>query len=156
MRALARVYNRFPVRWQRRFLDASHDRFLVGVAGIGVDPAGRLLLARHRFGTPQWRFLGGFVRRGERLPDALAREVREETGLTVEVGPVLEVSTGFRWARIEIVFPFRVIGGGEALSSEVLEIGWFRPDELPGMRADQLGMVDRHAAAAIAWVRAQA
>ena len=153
LRLLAPIFNAFPVRWQRRFMTAAHQRFLVGVAGLGVDPQGRILLARHRFGGPQWRFLGGFIRRGERVEDALAREVREETGLAIEVGPILEAGTGFRWARVELVFAFRVVGGTEALTSEVAELGWFRPDALPEVRADQRGLIERNATRAMEWAR---
>ncbi|MEA2660820.1 MAG: hypothetical protein QOH08_392 [Chloroflexota bacterium] len=151
MRALAVVFNRLPVRWQRRFMTAAHERFLVGVTGLGVDAGGRVLLARHRFGAPQWRFLGGFLRRRERVEDALAREIREETGLAIEVGPILEVVTGYRWARVELVFAFRVSGGTEALTAEVAELGWFAPDGLPDVRADQRGLIERHAARARGW-----
>jgi ADP-ribose pyrophosphatase YjhB (NUDIX family) len=151
MRVLALVFNAFPVRWQRRFMTAANERFLVGVTGLGVDPQGRVLLARHRFGAPQWRFLGGFLHRHERVEDALAREIREETGLAIEVGPVLEVVTGYRWARVELVFPFRVTGGAEVLTAEVAELGWFAPDGLPDVRADQRGMIERHAARAREW-----
>jgi ADP-ribose pyrophosphatase YjhB (NUDIX family) len=151
MRALAVVFNAFPVRWQRRILTAAHQRFLVGVTGLGVDQQGRVLLARHRFGNPQWRFLGGFLHRRERVEDALVREIREETGLAIEVGPVLEVITGFRWARVELVFACRVIGGTEALTAEVAEIGWFQPDALPNVRADQRGLIERQAARAREW-----
>jgi len=151
MRLLALVFNRFPVRWQRRFMTAANERFLVGVTGLGVDAQGRVLLARHRFGAPQWRFLGGFLHARERVEDALAREIREETGLAIEVGPVLEIVTGYRWARVELVFAFRVTGGTEALTAEVAELGWFRPDALPDVRADQRGLIERHAARAREW-----
>jgi 8-oxo-dGTP diphosphatase len=151
MRVLALVFNAFPVRWQRRFMTAAHERFLVGVAGLGVDPQGRILLARHRFGAPQWRFLGGFLARRERVQDALAREIREETGLSIEVGPVLEVVTGFRWARVELVFAFRVTGGTERLTAEVAELGWFPTDALPDVRADQRGLIERHRDRAREW-----
>jgi ADP-ribose pyrophosphatase YjhB (NUDIX family) len=152
-RALAFLFNAFPVRWQRRFMTAAHERFLVGVVGLGVDAEGRVLLARHRFGAPQWRFLGGFLSARERVQDALAREVAEETGLAVEVGPVLEIVTGYRWQRVEIVFAFRVTGGTQALSGEVAELRAFPPDALPDVRADQRGLIERHAAAAAAWAR---
>ena len=155
MRALAIVFNAFPVRWQRRFLTAAHDRFLVGVVGIGIDPQGRVLLARHRFGAPEWRFLGGFLEKRERVQDALAREVREETGLEIEVGPLLEVVTGYRWQRVELIFAYRIVGGREALSDELLELRTFDPADLPNVRADQRGLVERHAAAAAAWARAR-
>lgn len=153
MRGLALLFNALPVRWQRRVLSGAHDRFLVGVAGIGVDADGRVLLARHRFGSPQWRLLGGFVSRRERLEDALAREIREETGLLIEVGPVLEASTGFHWARVELVYPYRVIGGHEALTAEILELAWFPAAALPDVRADQRGVVERRLLSAIAWAR---
>lgn len=153
MRALALLFNAFPVRWQRRFMTAAHDRFLVGVVGLGIDADGRVLLARHRFGAPQWRFLGGFLARRERVEDALAREIAEETGLRIEVGPVLEVVTGYRWQRVELVFAYRVTGGSPALTDEVAELRGFDPHDLPEVRADQRGLIERHAATAAAWAR---
>jgi len=155
MRLLALFYNALPIRWQRRILDRTQARFLVGVVGLGVDPQGRVLLARHRFGAPQWRFLGGFLSPGERLEDALAREVREETGIEIEVGPILEASQGFRWQRVELVYAYRPAGGAERLSEEVIELRAFDPAELPEVRADQRGMIERHATRAAAWARAR-
>lgn len=154
MRALAKVFNVFPVRWQRRFMTAAHQKFLVGVVGIGVDHEGRVLLAMHRFGSPRWRLLGGFMARAERLEDALRREIEEETGLIVEVGPLLEAEAGYRWARIELVYPFRVTGGQARLSGELAELRWFTPDALPDIRADQRGLIERHSARALDWARA--
>jgi len=153
MRILAVLFNAFPVRWQRRFMTAAHDRFLVGVTGLGIDETGQVLLARHRFGAPQWRFLGGFLHPRERVEDALLREIHEETGLVVEVGPVLEVVTGYRWERVEIVFAYRVTGGTAVLTSEIEEVRSFAADALPEVRADQRGLIERHAAAAILWAK---
>lgn len=62
----------------------------LGVLGVLVDAEGRVLVANHalRAGKP-WGLPGGFVERGEHPATALARELREELGLDVEVGTLL-------------------------------------------------------------------
>jgi 8-oxo-dGTP pyrophosphatase MutT (NUDIX family) len=152
-RALALLYNALPVRWQRRILDRTQSRFLVGVVGLGVDPNGKVILARHRFGAPEWRFLGGFLSPRERLEDALAREVREETGIEIEVGPILEANQGYRWQRIELVYAYRPLGGTERLSEEIVELRAFDPSDLPDVRADQRGIIERRALQAAEWAQ---
>jgi 8-oxo-dGTP pyrophosphatase MutT (NUDIX family) len=154
-RLLALVFNAVPVRWQRRILDRTQSRFLVGVVGLGVDPSGKVILARHRFGAPEWRFLGGFLSPRERLEDALAREVREETGIEIEVGPILEANQGYRWQRIELVYAYRLLGGTERLSEELVEVRAFDPADLPDVRADQRGIIERRAGEAAEWARRQ-
>lgn len=154
-RLLAVFYNALPVRWQRRILDRTQSRFLVGVVGLGVDANGHVILARHRFGAPEWRFLGGFLSPRERLEDALAREVREETGIEIEVGPILEANQGYRWQRIELVYAYRPLGGTERLSEELLEVRAFDPADLPDVRADQRGIIERRARVAAEWARSK-
>jgi len=68
------------------------DRPVVAVGAIIVQ-AGRVLLVRRRHEplAGRWSLPGGGVELGETLVEAIAREVREETGLDVTVGPVVEV-----------------------------------------------------------------
>jgi len=148
-RLLAVFYNALPVRWQRRILNRTQARFLVGVVGLGVDPNGHVILARHRFGAPEWRFLGGFLSPRERL----AREIREETGIEIEVGPILEANQGYRWQRVELVYAYRPLGGTERLSNELLEVRAFDPSDLPDVRADQRGIIERRAREAAEWAQ---
>jgi 8-oxo-dGTP diphosphatase len=54
--------------------------------GILIDPQGRVLITRRAPQTHQgglWEFPGGKVEPGETIVDALARELREELGVTV-------------------------------------------------------------------------
>jgi hypothetical protein len=51
------------------------------------------------------------------------------------------------------VFAYRVSSGSAALTSEILELRSFAPDQLPEVRADQRGLIERHAAAAIGWAQ---
>lgn len=61
--------------------------------GVAVLHDGRLLLIRRGRGPGQgfWAVPGGKVDLGERLADAAVREVMEETGLAISVGPVVWV-----------------------------------------------------------------
>ena len=68
------------------------DRPYVGVGAVIVHE-GRVVLVKRRFeplaGT--WSIPGGAVEVGETLEACVAREMLEETGFVVEVGPVIEV-----------------------------------------------------------------
>jgi len=68
------------------------DRPIVGVGGVIVDN-GKVLLVRRRYEPLKghWSLPGGMVEIGETLEAALTRELLEETGLAVDVGPVIEV-----------------------------------------------------------------
>ena len=67
-------------------------RPIVGVGAVIVD-AGKVVLVRRRYEplAGQWSLPGGTLELGETLEAGAAREMREETGLHVEVGPVIEV-----------------------------------------------------------------
>ncbi len=68
------------------------DRPFVGVGAVIVQDR-RVVLVRRRFEplAGQWSLPGGAVDVGESLERCVAREMREETGLEVQVGPVIEV-----------------------------------------------------------------
>ena len=67
-------------------------RPVVGVGAVIVSE-GNVVLIRRRFEplAGRWSLPGGAVDLGETLEAAVAREMREETGLEVEVGPIIEV-----------------------------------------------------------------
>ena len=93
-----------------------HARFGVGVTGIVRAQDGRVLLLRHRLWRPegQWGFPSGFAQRGEAFQDTVVREVREETGLTVRVGRLLELRSGFRY-RAEVYYEAALVGSADGL-----------------------------------------
>ena len=68
------------------------DRPYVGVGAVIVHE-GRAVLVKRRFEplAGKWSIPGGAVEVGETLEACVAREMLEETGFVVEVGPVIEV-----------------------------------------------------------------
>src|SRR5665213_1646809 len=84
------------------------ERPIVGVGAVIFDGDRVLLVKRgHEPLMGAWNLPGGAVEVGETLDAALAREVLEETGLSVEVGPVVEVLDSVRFdadGRVEYHF----------------------------------------------------
>ena len=68
-------------------------RPIVGVGAVVLDPSRGVLLIKRRFEplAGHWSLPGGTQHVGEPLDVAVAREVLEETGLVIEVGPLIEV-----------------------------------------------------------------
>jgi ADP-ribose pyrophosphatase YjhB (NUDIX family) len=68
------------------------DRPFVGVGAVIVQD-GKVVLIRRKYEPLKghWSLPGGAVEIGETLEGCVAREMREETGLEVRVGPVIEV-----------------------------------------------------------------
>lgn len=68
--------------------ETSHPRPRIRVAAI-LRKDGTILLVQHvKEGRAYWLLPGGGVDFGETLGDAVKREVREETGLEIDVGDV--------------------------------------------------------------------
>ena len=88
---------------------------------------------------------GGGVEVGENLHEAVARAVREETGLMVEpvaLAGYREAIVRDRDGRVErhfVILPFaaRWIAGEPALNEELSEAMWLRPSEMTGLTTTQ-------------------
>ena len=117
------------------------DYIGVGVGAIIVDNQGRLFLARRGSKAKNerglWEFPGGSVEFGETMAAALQREMREEFGIEITVGKLLDVVDHILKAeRQHWVSPtfLCTIASGEPEIKEpekCAEIGWFRPDAVP-------------------------
>lgn len=137
-----------PLQW--RIVRLRQRTFLVAAQAVVRDGSGRVLLLRHRMWPEgrQWGLPGGYAKAGERLEDAVRREVREETGLAVEVGPVLHVRSGYR-SRVEVVFTAQAAQDGAALRldrREILEAAFLAPADLPpGTMPEHRALIEEHA-----------
>lgn len=141
-RSVARLMRRFPFLYPALvyLLKAVAARFTVGVTGVVFNSSGEILLLEHVFrGRYPWGLPGGWVRRRERPQDALRRELMEEVGLAVRVGPPVTVELDGPPGHLETGFLCEVEGEVNHLSGEILTARWFHPDALP----DRLHWLDR-------------
>ncbi|MBF6590220.1 MAG: NUDIX domain-containing protein [Ktedonobacterales bacterium] len=106
-------------------------RFRVGVFAV-IETEGRYLLARRR-DIGWWNLAGGGMEYGETVEEALAREVREEVGLTVKIVRLVGVYSKPRKREIVMTFLCHPAADSPApgTSDEVAEVGWFTPAALP-------------------------
>jgi len=73
-------------------------RPIVGVGAVVLDGTRVLLVKRgHEPLKGEWSLPGGAVELGETLEKAIVREVREETGLDVDLGPMVDVLDQLRY-----------------------------------------------------------
>ena len=110
-------------------------------AGALVERDGRLLLVRRALDPwgGSWDIPGGFCD-GVEHPEATAvRELREETGLDIIVGPLFgmwmdaygEQDPPEVTLNLYFLASLACAGDEPRLSAEVAEVGWFPPDALP-------------------------
>ena len=111
-------------------------RPIVAVGAVILDDDRVLLIKRGQEPLKgEWSLPGGAVESGETLAAALAREVREETCLEVEVGPVVEVLDSIRrdaggraeYHYVIIDYACRVRGGTSTVASfgtDAADVQW--------------------------------
>lgn len=114
---------------------------LVGVTAV-VLGGDRDVLLHRRADDGRWSPPGGILEPGEQPAQAVVREVREETGLEVEVERLVSMvgedpytyPNGDRVQILDLAFQCRVVGGApDAGGDETLEVRWFPLDALPDM-----------------------
>jgi 8-oxo-dGTP diphosphatase len=119
------------------------ERPIVAVGAVVLDGDWVLLIQRgHEPLKGAWTLPGGVVELGETLDAALAREVLEETGMSVEVGPVVEVLDRVQFdaaGRIEyhyviIDYLCRAFAGSAVSGSDAQDVRWVRVDDLDDLR----------------------
>lgn len=128
------------------------ERVLVG-SGVVTDGVGRVLLVL-RGAEPQaglWSVPGGRVEAGESLPEAVAREVLEETGLRVTVGAelgTLEVPHGGEQVYEIHDFAASPVAGSLHAADDAVEVRWATRKEVEGLRVtpDLVAYLDSYGA----------
>jgi ADP-ribose pyrophosphatase YjhB (NUDIX family) len=112
-----------------------------GVGAVIVED-GRLLLIRRGRGAYRgyWAVPGGRQQRGETMREAVIREVREETGLIVDVGDVVwagDIMDGAQppaYHYVVVDFAATPTGGHLEAGDDAAEVRWVPMEEVRSMR----------------------
>jgi 8-oxo-dGTP diphosphatase len=130
------------------------DRAAIGWSGTLPRPCGVVLIKR-RFEplAGQWSLPGGTLEVGETLEAGVARETAEETGLAVDVGPVVEVfdrilfdeQSRVRYHFVLIDYLCRPVAGRLQFGSDVSDVVIADPARLDeyGMTAKAESVIQR-------------
>ena len=111
---------------------------VVGVGAVIVHDGKALIVRRaHDPRKGEWSLPGGRVELGESLVDATRREMREETGLDVGVGEMIEVfdrihrhdDGRIRYHFVIVDFLCTVIGGELCAGDDAEAVAWVSGDE---------------------------
>lgn len=122
-----------------------HDLLMLpGLVAVVVDAHGRVLLNR-RADTGRWSLISGILEPGEQPHVAIAREVLEETGVRVRVGPLLHAWTspritypnGDQAQYLTVAYRCEALDGEPRVADdESLEVRFFDTSQLPPLRED--------------------
>lgn len=115
---------------------------IAAAGGIVENEEGKILLVKTEHGG--WVYPGGQIEVGENLIDGLTREIKEESGIDVEVSYLIGVysNTGlYKWydgitdVPTKVMFDFvcKPIGGELCTSEETSEVLWVSKDEVLSM-----------------------
>jgi mutator protein MutT len=122
------------------------DRPVVGVGAVVVRDGRALVVKRaHEPRKGEWSLPGGTVELGETLVDAVKREIKEETGLDVDVGDVIEVFDRVHHLDGRIRFHFvivdylcRPVGGTLRAGDDAEDVAWVASDDIERYRVNDV------------------
>lgn len=110
----------------------------VGVAVIILEQNRILMVERKGSYAGMWCIPCGHVEWDEEIRTAAKREIKEETGLDVVIGPVFNVYSNFHLREKQTVgiwFLGKAIGGRLRAGSDASRAEWFPLDAVPGKLA---------------------
>lgn len=103
-----------------------HTHFVSVAALVSNDKGEILLIKSPRRG---WEYPGGMVEPGETFQNALIREIKEESGIDVEITGFIGLCKNIEKDVVNLDFTCKAVGGKPTTSIESTEIRWATREE---------------------------
>ena len=136
--------NKDYIKWIRS--KVGHEKIIIVYAGGCIFNENGEVLLQKRADCNKWGFPGGAIELGETPEMAAIREVKEETGLDVEVNKLIGIYTdsdvvcvnGDKVHSICIGYEMSIVGGELICDeNETLELKYFSLDNMPELFCKQ-------------------
>lgn len=142
-RPIMRIFRALPEGVRQQAVRAASPSYTLGAQARIERDDGRILLVKAAYRW-RWGMPGGLMDAGEAPAEAVAREVLEETGLRIELLGEPRVLVETVMQRVNFIYDAKPAQGSDPddirpQASEILEIGWFDPDNLPDTIPDKSG-----------------
>lgn len=108
-------------------------RHSVSVAAAIFDDSREKVLLIKRRDNGNWEPPGGVLELDETIGEGLRREVLEETGAEIEVGPLTGVYKNMTAGIVALVFAARATGTPESHSAEAFAVQWIPLEDLDSL-----------------------
>src|SRR5262245_34599369 len=118
---------------------------VVGVGAVVVRGGKALIIKRaHEPRKGEWSLPGGLLELGESLQDAVRREVKEEAGLDIEVGPIIETfdrvhrddAGRIRYHFVIVDYVCWSADGEPVAGSDAEAVAWVSEDEIDAYKVN--------------------
>ena len=144
MRYLLNTWREFPFGLRSFITGTIRPKFRVAVAAMIFDDKGYILLCEHTYRKfHPWGLPGGGLEYGENPEDGVRREVREETGLDVQVEKLLYAESAPNNHHINLIYLCRIVGGMFQPNHEISQTRFFGVDELPTLLSSEQALIER-------------
>lgn len=144
IRPALKIWREFPAWLQLLIARLLRPKYRVAVAALIFDGAGRVLLCRHIYRKAYpWGLPSGSLEYGEAPEEGVAREVREETGLVVDVERLMLAESARGDHHVSLIYLCRPVRGEFQPNLETSETQFFALDGLPGLLPTEAALLER-------------